>query len=530
MLSYQEDCGDLNITLPYQNDFEVAKLSSTHLSDLTILDSPNKVTVIGCEYSFDFVRGTNKAPPNNNTNNSLTHASCSSSIGCCSSSIQTIPRGFRSFFTVEEMSITGNTSNNRWNQTFAFAVPYCKSGRSLSVEKLPKIGRSFLFDHSEPFSSEAENLLKLWTVRKPEAYDGISKTRRELYHIKNGKGSIPYISVFPVNLILGLGSCFSILLFVISGVYSSVKNLRFIKLKTNFFKKNGGILLEQHIASHGDGMTTIFTAEQLEMATNCYQRILRDKVVEGQVGSFINEIIALAQMNHENLVKFIGCCLETDAPILVYELASNGTLFDCINHTNGKVTLPWNILLKIASESAAALAYIHSSAGVHSKHIIHGNVKSSNILLTDNFTVKVSGFWPSRLVPANESQMGTLLLRTLGYMDPGYLCTGQLTDKSDVYSFGVVLVEILTREKPISFDRPESQRIIASHFVSSIELKDGFFHVVDPQVLNEGNREQVRAVAELAKRCLHMNSAERPSMKEVAGELQRLSGMCPTVV
>ncbi|XP_062008110.1 wall-associated receptor kinase 17-like [Rosa rugosa] len=432
MLSYQEDCGDLNITLPYQNDFEVAKLSSTHLSDLTILDTPNKVTVIGCEYSFDFVRGTNKAPPNNNTNNSLTHASCSSSIGCCSSSIQTIPRGFRSFFTMEEMSITGNT---------------------------------------KPFSSEAENLLKLGTVRKPEAYDGISKTRRELYHIKNGKDSIPYISVFPVNLILGLGSCCSILLFVISGVYSSVKNLRFIKLKTNFFKKNGGILLEQHIASHGDGMTTIFTAEQLEMATNCYQRILRDKVVEGQVRSFINEIIALAQMNHENLV----------------------------NHSNGKVTLPWNILLKIASESAAALAYIHSSAGVHSKHIIHGNVKSSNILLTDNFTAKVSGFWPSRLVPANESQMGTLLLRTLGYMDPGYLCIGQLTDKSDVYSFGVVLVEILTREKPISFDRPESQRIIASHFVSSIELKDGFFHVVDPQVLNEGNREQVRAVAELAK-------------------------------
>ncbi|PRQ48918.1 putative protein kinase RLK-Pelle-WAK family [Rosa chinensis] len=126
--------------------------------------------------------------------------------------------------------------------------------------------------------------------------------------------------------------------------------------------------------------------------------------------------------------------------------------------------------------------------------------------------------------------MGTLLLRTLGYMDPGYLCTGQLTDKSDVYSFGVVLVEILTREKPISFDRPESQIIIASHFVSPIELKDGFFHVVDPVVLNVGNREQVRAVAELAKRCLHMNSAERPSMKEVAGELQRLSGMCPTVV
>lgn len=137
-------------------------------------------------------------------------------------------------------------------------------------------------------------------------------------------------------------------------------------------------------------------------------------------------------------------------------------------------------------------------------------------MLTDYFAAKVSGFWPSWLVPANESQMGTCILRTLGYTDPGYLCSGQLTEKSDVYSFGVVLVEILSQEKPISFDRPESQRIIATHFVSSIELEDGFFRVVDPQHVNKGNHEQVRAVAELAKRCLHMNSAERPLMKEVA--------------
>nr|XP_011468389.1 PREDICTED: wall-associated receptor kinase-like 1 [Fragaria vesca subsp. vesca] len=234
------------------------------------------------------------------------------------------------------------------------------------------------------------------------------------------------------------------------------------------------------------------------MATDCYQKKLRDKVVEGQVGSFINEIIALAQMNHENLVKFMGCCLETDAPILVYELASNRTLFDYINLTNGKVKLPWNVLLKIASESAAALAYIHSSSQETAQNPL--------------------------------SMMGKCILRTLGYTDPGYLCSGQLTDKSDVYSFGVVLVEILSQEKPISFDRPESQRIIATHFVSSIELEDGFFRVVDPQHVNKGNHEQVRAVAELAKRCLHMNSAERPLMKEVAEELKRLSGMCPTIV
>ncbi|KAB2596951.1 wall-associated receptor kinase 5-like [Pyrus ussuriensis x Pyrus communis] len=141
--------------------------------------------------------------------------------------------------------------------------------------------------------------------------------------------------------------------------------------------------------------------------------------------------------------------------------------------------------------------------------IIHGNVNSSNILLSDCFVAKVFGFGSSRLVrvPSNESQMNTLVQQTL-------------TDKSDVYSFGDVLLEILTGEMPLSFNRPENRRIITSHFVSSVEQND-IFQMVVPLV-NEGNREQLRAVAEPAKSCLKLSSAERPAMEEVAGELRRL--------
>nr|XP_008357112.2 putative wall-associated receptor kinase-like 16 [Malus domestica] len=166
--------------------------------------------------------------------------------------------------------------------------------------------------------------------------------------------------------------------------------------------------------------------------------------------------------------------------MLVYVLARNGTLFDYIHHVNGKKALSWHILLKIASESAAALAYLHSAAETSKPMIIHGNVNSSNILLSDCFVAKVFGFGSSRLVrvPSNESQMNTLVQQTVGYLDPEYL----QTEQNDI------------------------------------------FQIVVPQLVNEGNREQLRAVAELAKSCLKLSSAERPAMEEVARELRRLCG------
>ncbi|XP_062011444.1 putative wall-associated receptor kinase-like 16 [Rosa rugosa] len=268
------------------------------------------------------------------------------------------------------------------------------------------------------------------------------------------------------------------------------------------------------------GCSKIFTAEELVMEII----FAKEKVLveEGQIKCFINEIITLAHINHQNVIKFLGCCLETEAPILVYEFTFNGTLFDYIHDwKNGKVAMPHgDILMKIASESAPGLAYLHSSS------IIHGNVKSSNILLTDCLA-KVAGFGPPSLVPSNESQISTLVQRTLGYLDPEYFVTGQLTDKSDVYIFGVVLVEILTGEKPISFNRPENQRIITCHFLLSMDQQNGLFQILAPPV-KEQNKEQVRAVAELAKQCLKLSSAERPTMEEVTRELKRLSLLSDT--
>ena len=113
---------------------------------------------------------------------------------------------------------------------------------------------------------------------------------------------------------------------------------------------------------------------------------------------------------------------------------------------------------------------------------------------------------------------------TLGNLDPEYLHSSQLTEKSDVYSFGVLLAELLTGMKALSFERPEEERNLAMHFVSSMN-ESRLFEILDQQMLNEGNVEQLNEVAMLAKRCLKLKGEERPTLKEVAMELEGLKAM-----
>ncbi|KAJ6337331.1 hypothetical protein OIU76_007082 [Salix suchowensis] len=215
---------------------------------------------------------------------------------------------------------------------------------------------------------------------------------------------------------------------------------------------------------------------------------------------------------------FVGCCLETEVPLLVYECISNGTLSSYIHDRSKAATFTWETRLRIAADTAGVLSYLHSAA---SMPIIHRDVKSNNILLDENHTAKVSDFGSSRLVPLDQAQISTMVQGTLGYLDPEYLLTSQLTEKSDVYSFGVVLVELLTGKRPLCFDGPEEERSLAMLFLSALK-EDRLFQILEDCIAKEGNVEQVDKVARLVKTCLRVKGEERPTMKEVAMELERL--------
>ncbi|KAK8548355.1 hypothetical protein V6N13_054838 [Hibiscus sabdariffa] len=341
-------------------------------------------------------------------------------------------------------------------------------------------------------------------------------------------------------------------LFVLLGtwhLYKVLERRKSIKLKKKYFKRNGGLLLQQHVSNNEGNVERVrlFASEELEKATDYFNenRILgrggqgtvykgmltdggivaikKSKLVEEKIfdetklEQFINEVMILSQINHRNVVKLLGCCLETKVPLLVYEFIPNGTLYHLIHEPNAEFPLTWEMRLRIAIEIANALSYLHSAASVP---IYHRDIKSSNILLDDKYKAKVSDFGTSRSVAVEQTHVTTRVQGTFGYMDPEYFRSNQFTEKSDVYSFGVVLVELVTGQKPISSSQSEEVvRSLANFFLLSMK-ENSLLDIVDPVVQNGGPEEEFVAVAKLAKRCLNLNGKKRPTMKQVALELE----------
>ncbi|KAL7204794.1 hypothetical protein ACSBR2_017828 [Camellia fascicularis] len=256
--------------------------------------------------------------------------------------------------------------------------------------------------------------------------------------------------------------------------------------------------------------------------------VKKSKVVdEGQVEQFINEVVILSQIVHRNIVKLLGCCLETDVPMLIYEFIPNGTLSQHIHDPNEEFPLPWEMRFRIATEVAGALSYLHQAASIP---IYHRDMKSTNILLDDKYKAKVSNFGTSTSIDVDNTHLTTRVQGNFGYLDLEYFQSSQFTDKSDVYSFGVVIVELLTGQKPISSNRSQESRSLVTYFMESMQ-ENRLLEILDLRILKEGQREEIINVAHLARRCLNLNGKKRPTMKDVVIELEgiRISQRSSTI-
>ncbi|MBA0836963.1 hypothetical protein Goarm_009151 [Gossypium armourianum] len=234
----------------------------------------------------------------------------------------------------------------------------------------------------------------------------------------------------------------------------------------------------------------------------------------------VNEIKLISSVSHQNLVRLLGCSIENGEQILVYEFMPNGTLCQHLQRERGD-GLAWPVRLTIAAETSQAIAHLHSAID---PPIYHRDVKSSNILLDYNFRSKVADFGLSRLGITEISHISTAPQGTPGYLDPQYHQNFHLSDKSDVYSFGVVLIEIITAQKVVDFSRPHNEVNLASVATDRIS-KGRLDEIIDPFLepySDSWTLSTIHKVAELAFRCLSFQREMRPTMMEVAVELEQI--------
>ncbi|KAF6174211.1 hypothetical protein GIB67_033743 [Kingdonia uniflora] len=364
-------------------------------------------------------------------------------------------------------------------------------------------------------------------------------------------------------------------------------------LKKGFFTRNGAILLEEVIKSVGPKYNPyrIFSEKELKIATNCYhsdhilqnggfyvlyrgiheyRKILvkkfSDRSINNNISRIIDDfVISLQIRNHKNVLTILGCCLETEVPILVYEYSSNKTLSNLLHDVNRPSALSWESKLRIVTEIADAVTYMHIST---STPIIHRDIKPRSILLNGRNAVKLFDFDLSLKIPLGEDNVKpNMIVGTSGYLAPEYSMGQPITEKCDVYGFGTLLVEILMEMKPRELkllrdldladeegsssvgklDNAATVPVLSSEtldqnedgstpseFSRSFSLarandlysKKRILEVsLKRNKLGEGEIKQLMECTILALECIKYNPKKRPSMKEVTEELRRIKTM-----
>ncbi|RAL44674.1 unnamed protein product [Cuscuta campestris] len=239
---------------------------------------------------------------------------------------------------------------------------------------------------------------------------------------------------------------------------------------------------------------------------------------------FLTQVSMVSKLKHENLVELLGYFVEGNLRVLAYEFATMGSLHDILHGRKGVQgaqpgpTLDWSQRVRIAVDAARGLEYLHEKV---QPPIIHRDIRSSNVLLCEDYKAKIADFNLSNQTPDMAARLhSTRVLGTFGYHAPEYAMTGQLTQKSDVYSFGVVLLELLTGRKPVDHTMPRGQQSLVTWATPRLS-EDKVKQCVDPKLI-EYPPKGVAKLAAVAALCVQYEAEFRPNMSIVVKALQPL--------
>ncbi|KAK2413691.1 cysteine-rich receptor protein kinase [Trifolium repens] len=240
------------------------------------------------------------------------------------------------------------------------------------------------------------------------------------------------------------------------------------------------------------------------------------------VDEFFNEVNLISGIEHNNLVKLLGCSIEGPESLLVYEYFPNQSLDQFLFENRRTQILNWKQRFNIIRGTAEGLAYLHQGT---KKRIIHRDIKSSNILLDDNLSPKIADFGLARCFAADKTHLSTGIAGTLGYMAPEYVIRGQLTDKADVYSFGVLVLEIVTgrRNNVIKEDSGSLLQTVWKLYRSNTLVES-----VDSSLGDDFPEAEASRVFHIGLLCTQASASLRPSMDQVVEMLRNSDLDVPT--
>ncbi|KAL1205157.1 putative LRR receptor-like serine/threonine-protein kinase [Cardamine amara subsp. amara] len=297
---------------------------------------------------------------------------------------------------------------------------------------------------------------------------------------------------------------------------------------------------EQDLRAQGL-QTVCFTWRQLQVATNNFDEA--NKLGEGGFGAvfkgelsdgttvavkqlsskssqgnreFVNEIGMISGLNHPNLVKLYGCCVEKNQLLLVYEHMENNSLALALSEKSS-LKLEWAARQKICEGIARGLEFLHEGSTIR---MVHRDIKTPNVLLDDNLNAKISDFGLARLHEKENTHISTKIAGTIGYMAPEYALWGHLTEKADVYSFGIVAMEIVSGKSNMK-QKEGGDHVSFINWALTLEQRGDIMEIVDPMLESEFNREEAVRMIKVALVCTNTIPSLRPLMSEA---LQMLEG------
>ncbi|CAL1394293.1 unnamed protein product [Linum trigynum] len=337
---------------------------------------------------------------------------------------------------------------------------------------------SSVFHHEKGFSSQSGEEGSSGTVRKQSSYPGLVTAS-------------PLVGL-PEFSHLGWGHWFT---------------LRDLEFATNRFAA-------ENVLGEG-GYGVVYKGRLINGTEVAVKKILNN--VGQAEKEFRVEVEAIGHVRHKNLVRLLGYCIEGVHRMLVYEYVNNGNLEQWLHGAmRHRGILTWEARMKVLLGTAKALAYLHEAI---EPKVVHRDIKSSNILIDDEFNSKVSDFGLAKLLGAGESHITTRVMGTFGYVAPEYANTGLLNEKSDIYSFGVLLLEAVTGRDPVDYGRPANEVNLVEWLKMMVGTRRAD-EVVDPNLEVKPATRALKRALLVALRCVDPDSEKRPKMSQVVRMLE----------